>query len=154
MCWNVDTRSVTKWDSFWDRSVINRRFPPLYLLVVVINRRFPPLYLLIVSMKWEVPASLFAHRKYEIVWLIDHIRIRMCELACVNSYHWRLDTTRLVSRVVREPVTRSGRTNHGLKNVLLKIHRKALQVLKAYMFPRQIEIYLDKYIWYYYLLSI
>ncbi len=49
----------------------------------------------------------------------------MCELACVNSYHWRLNTTRLVSRVVGEPVTSSGRT--------------ALQVLKAL----QILIYLD-----------
>ncbi len=28
----------------------------------------------------------------------------MCELACVNSYHWRLATTRLVSRVVGEPI--------------------------------------------------
>ncbi len=42
-----------------------------------------------------------------------------------NSYHWRLDTTRLVSQVVGEPDTSSGRT--------------ALQVLKAL----QILIYLD-----------
>jgi hypothetical protein len=32
----------------------------------------------------------------------------MCELACVNSYHRRLDTTRLVSRVVGEPIAESG----------------------------------------------
>ncbi len=31
----------------------------------------------------------------------------MCKLACVNSYHWRLDTTRLVSRVVGEPIAES-----------------------------------------------
>ncbi len=31
----------------------------------------------------------------------------MCELACVNSYHWRLDTTPLVSRVVGEPIAES-----------------------------------------------
>ncbi len=31
----------------------------------------------------------------------------MYELACVNSYHWRLNTTRLVSRVVGEPITES-----------------------------------------------
>ncbi len=31
----------------------------------------------------------------------------MCELACVNSYHPRLDTTRLVSRVVGEPIAES-----------------------------------------------
>ena len=31
----------------------------------------------------------------------------MHELACVNSYHWRLDTTRLVSRVVGEPIAES-----------------------------------------------
>ncbi len=27
--------------------------------------------------------------------LNDHIGIRMCELACVTSYHWRLDTPSL-----------------------------------------------------------
>ena len=31
----------------------------------------------------------------------------MCELACVNLYHRRLDTTRLVSRVVGEPIAES-----------------------------------------------
>jgi hypothetical protein len=31
----------------------------------------------------------------------------MCELASVNSYHRRLDTTRLVSRVVGEPIAES-----------------------------------------------
>jgi hypothetical protein len=31
----------------------------------------------------------------------------MCELACVNSYHWQLDTTQLVSRVVGEPIAES-----------------------------------------------
>jgi hypothetical protein len=39
--------------------------------------------------------------------LNNHIRIRICKLACVNSYHWRLDTTRLVSRVVGEPSAES-----------------------------------------------
>ncbi len=39
--------------------------------------------------------------------MIDLIRIRMCELACVNSYPCRLDTTRLVSRVVGEPIAAS-----------------------------------------------
>ncbi len=34
----------------------------------------------------EIPS-----RKYEIVLLIDHIRIRMFELACVNSCHRQLD---------------------------------------------------------------
>ncbi len=40
------------------------------------------------------------------------LRIRMCEIACMNSYHWRLDTTRVVSRVMGEAVTSSGRTSH------------------------------------------
>ncbi len=31
----------------------------------------------------------------------------MCELICVNSYHWRLNTTRLVSQVVGEPIAES-----------------------------------------------
>ncbi len=31
----------------------------------------------------------------------------MCELACVNSHHRRLDTTLLVSQVVGEPIAES-----------------------------------------------
>ena len=41
----------------------------------------------------------------------------MCELACVNSYHWRLDATRLVSRVVGEPITESRVVGEPLKQV-------------------------------------
>ncbi len=41
----------------------------------------------------------------------------MCELACVNSYHWPLDTTRLVSRVVGEPVVESRVVGEPLKQV-------------------------------------
>jgi hypothetical protein len=41
----------------------------------------------------------------------------MCELACVDSYHWRLDTTRLVSRVVGEPIAESRVVGEPLKQV-------------------------------------
>ena len=41
----------------------------------------------------------------------------MCELACVNSYHWRLDTTRLMSRVVGEPIAESRVVGEPLKQV-------------------------------------
>ncbi len=49
--------------------------------------------------------------------VIDHIRIRMCELACVNLYHWQLDITRLVSRVVGEPIAESRVVGKPLKQV-------------------------------------
>ncbi len=58
----------------------------------------------------------------------------MCELACVNLYHWRLDTTRLVSRVVGEPIAESRVVGEPLKQVGKYLHKyqgTALQVLKA-----------------------
>ncbi len=41
----------------------------------------------------------------------------MCALAWVNSYHRRLDTTRLVSRVVGEPIVKSRVVGEPLKQV-------------------------------------
>ncbi len=41
----------------------------------------------------------------------------LCELACVNSYHWPLNTTQLVSRVVGEPIAESRVVGEPLKQV-------------------------------------